>query len=722
MSNVIGDAVIKLRIDESGIQKGLTSAGNKIKSIGGTAIKTWATLTTTVVGATVSSAMTLVGAHLDDAMKRMDTLNNFPKVMESLGYSANEADKSISEMDKHLDGLPTTLDQSVSDIQKLTATMGNLSKGTVNATSLGLGLNDMFLAGGKGTEVASRAMEQYNQMLAIGKVDMQSWRSLVDASPGQMNQLAQSLLGAEANAMDLYNAMKNGTVTFEDLNAEIVKLDKEGGAGFESFYNQAVANTQGLETQIQNIKTSITKVVTDALQGNMEALAGHTEQLTERVLKVAPTLIEGATVAVGALLEVFPQVFREILPEVLGSLKELGKSVVEFIPEIAVLVAEAIPQLIDGLFDLLSEVIESLTPKLPEILEKLVVAFVDIFKTLYSPKNIKIVIKSLVQVAIALAKAIPQIIPPIVEALPEIISGIFQAIAELAVEAFNGLMTAIAQPMANIGQWLIDHVFTPVGAFFQMLFDFVKGVFSTAVEWFNGTIIMPIVGFVMGGIEKIKLVVAGVVDWVNVTIITPIASFFTGLWDTLVNGVSSAIEQIKAVWEGIKNWINAFIVMPIAGFFGKLWSGVKKGAESLGDGIGKVMSTIGGLVKAPINSIIDAINGVIDSINSLTVPDWVPGIGGSHTNFGHIPRLAQGGLVSGATNAIIGEAGAEAVIPLERNTENWTRPLATALAEQFQAQGIGGAGMTIYMTNNINNNLDADEIGQRLITSIRRAS
>ena len=51
-----------------------------------------------------------------------------------------------------------------------------------------------------------------------------------------------------------------------------------------------------------------------------------------------------------------------------------------------------------------------------------------------------------------------------------------------------------------------------------------------------------------------------------------------------------------------------------------------------------------------------------------------------------------------------------------------TKKLAQAIAEQFQAQNLAGAGITVYMTNNINNNLDADEIGQRLMTSIRRAA
>ena len=59
------------------------------------------------------------------------------------------------------------------------------------------------------------------------------------------------------------------------------------------------------------------------------------------------------------------------------------------------------------------------------------------------------------------------------------------------------------------------------------------------------------------------------------------------------------------------------------------------------------MYTIVGFIKAPINAVIGGVNAVISRINSIKVPDWVPGIGGKHTNFGMVPRLATGGYVDG---------------------------------------------------------------------------
>lgn len=129
--------------------------------------------------------------------------------------------------------------------------------------------------------------------------------------------------------------------------------------------------------------------------------------------------------------------------------------------------------------------------------------------------------------------------------------------------------------------------------------------------------------------------------------IDAIAGFFQGLWDGLTSAVDSVVSTISGAFSGMVSWIKNNVIDPVAGFFSGLWEGIKGGVDALGGGIQSGMNAIAGFIKAPINAIIGAINGVIDSINGIKVPDWVPGIGGSHTNFGHIPTLATGGYVNG---------------------------------------------------------------------------
>jgi phage-related protein len=113
--------------------------------------------------------------------------------------------------------------------------------------------------------------------------------------------------------------------------------------------------------------------------------------------------------------------------------------------------------------------------------------------------------------------------------------------------------------------------------------------------------------------------------------------------------------------------------------------------------------------KGMINGIITGINALIKGLNKLKVdiPDWVPGIGGGKLGFNIplIPKLAKGGIVDKATLAMVGEAGKEAVMPLERNTQ-WIDQLAEKLSAK------GGSKTT---NNTINNYFEKMETSRHAL-------
>jgi tape measure domain-containing protein len=212
-----------------------------------------------VFSSLTSKAVDLVTSSVSSAVSRLDTLNNYPRVMQSLGYSAESASSSISTMSERLKGLPTALDDMASVVQGITAVTGDLDK----STQVGLALNDMLVASGANTALASSAMEQFRQILAKGKPEMEDWKSLTSAMPGQMAQLAKSMLGAEATANDLYAALGGGKndqiITLDELMDAIVKLDQEGGEGITSFAEQAKTASGGIDTAMTNMKTAVSR-------------------------------------------------------------------------------------------------------------------------------------------------------------------------------------------------------------------------------------------------------------------------------------------------------------------------------------------------------------------------------------------------------------------------------------------------------------------------------
>lgn len=204
---------------------------------------------------TFAAAGGALSAGLNAGIKRADILHSFPKQMKNLGYSATEARAAIEKMSDKLLGLPTSVDALAGVTMKFAPLTGSLAE----ATDLSLALNNAILAGGKSMDVQTNALEQYSQMLAVGKVDMQAWRSMVTAMPGQMDQLSQSILGVGHNSMDLYEAMKSGEVTFDDFNKALLDLNENGLAGYASFSQQAIDATAGIDTALQNVKTALAR-------------------------------------------------------------------------------------------------------------------------------------------------------------------------------------------------------------------------------------------------------------------------------------------------------------------------------------------------------------------------------------------------------------------------------------------------------------------------------
>lgn len=228
------------------------------------------------VAMATSKAISMVTGSIDSAIKRVDTMRNFPRMMENMGYSAGDAEKSIKKMSDQLKGLPTSLDSMTGMVTQLEPLTGGLDE----ATDLSLALNNALLAGGKSTDLQANAMEQYTQMLAIGKVDMQGWRSMVSAMPGQMDQLSESLLGAGNKSMDLYEALKDGTVTFDDFNSAVLRLNSDGVGAFASFEQQARASTHGIATSQANLQTGITRGLADLIDRFQPQIVGFLGGLT----------------------------------------------------------------------------------------------------------------------------------------------------------------------------------------------------------------------------------------------------------------------------------------------------------------------------------------------------------------------------------------------------------------------------------------------------------
>lgn len=208
--------------------------------------------------------------------------------------------------------------------------------------------------------------------------------------------------------------------------------------------------------------------------------------------------------------------------------------------------------------------------------------------------------------------AVITILGAVVRGLLGMIVGIFTGIGDDICEGFKH---GILEGLKNIGKWLYDHLVDPV-------VRAVKGFF---------------------GIHSPSTVFADIGKNLIQGLINGITSMFSTLWKTFTN----IINYIKGTFKN--GWDSA-------------WNGVKTSFKNIFSGLGE-------LIKTPLNAVINLVNKAISGINkiNISIPDWVPAVGGSKLGFNipKIPTLAVGGVVTGPTQALIGEGRYdEAIIPL----------------------------------------------------------
>lgn len=261
------------------------------------------------------------------------------------------------------------------------------------------------------------------------------------------------------------------------------------------------------------------------------------------------------------------------------------------------------------------------------------------------------------------------------QGLCDFISGICQSIGEF----FSGLWTKLQEIFEPIGQWF--------GEKFQQAWDAIVNIFSGIGEWFSG-------------------VFQGAWDAI-VNIFTPIGSWFGQRWADVTSALANIgawfTDMFQKAWTGLTNifsklgsWFGerwndvtsalSKVASWFGDIFGKAFDAVKNAFSSIGDFFKGVWDTVksifvnagqmvgeavGGAFKSAVNAVLgtieNVVNGFIGMINGvLGVVRNLPGLGwvGSVSTVS-LPRLARGGIVDSPTIAMIGEAGKEAVVPLE---------------------------------------------------------
>lgn len=307
----IDNLKVKITADASGVKKGTTEASKSLSSFANSAdskfggVSTKAVAVGNIIAKAFATAFRAVSSSMGDAMKRVDTLNNFPKVMSNLGIGGASATKSINYLSEKLQGLPTTVDSAASAVQRFTSANSNVEA----STKMFLALNNAILAGGASADTQATALEQLSQAYAKGKPDMMEWRSAMTAMPAQLKQVAMAMGYADASALG--EALRSGKVSMNEFMATISKLNTKGYGGFKSFEEQARNSTGGIQTSITNLKTAIVRGmanIIDAIgQSNIAGFFNAVAKAIGTAANYVAAFVRVVLTAINALRALFGQ-------------------------------------------------------------------------------------------------------------------------------------------------------------------------------------------------------------------------------------------------------------------------------------------------------------------------------------------------------------------------------------------------------------------------------
>jgi tape measure domain-containing protein len=514
------------------------------------------------VYAAVSKGIGMISSSLDTAISRYDTLNNFPKVLQRMGFEADDAQGAINKLSDGIQGLPTTLDSVASTTQRLALMTGDLD-GAVDTT---LALNNAFLASGSSSADAARGLEQYIQMMAVGKVDVAAWTTLQETMPYALNKTAEAFgytgKSGKAATQELYDALKSGKITFDDFNKQIVNLN-EGVGGFAELAQDA---TDGIRTAWTNMGTDVAKGVTsiiesiDSVLANtpLKSIANIINQIGDSLYAFLDGIAQKIPIALGFVTQLF-DVFRDGgLPAVFQLLTETAQGSIDSILGI---ITSNLPTLLENGRQMLLSLIQGIIDTIPQLLP----VVTEIINTLVN----------------TIVSYLPRILEMGTQILLKIVNGITKMLPDI--------VSAATKIIQNLVETLIKNLPKIIQTGVKLLVSLVKGVLDTlpklisaaiklVVEAAN-TVIDNLPKIIKAGVELLLALIEGIWDTLpdllsaGVKIIGELASELLAKAPGMLKDVGKAV--VEGIWEGIKS-LGDWLKEKVSGFFGGIVDWGKK--------------------------------------------------------------------------------------------------------------------------------------------------
>lgn len=524
------------------------------------------------------------------------------------------------------------------------AATGALVNGAVDLANYGDNIDKMSQKVG----LSAEAYQEWDYILKISGTEMQNMTTglktltnkLDDAKNGSED--AQGMFAKLGLSMedlssmsreDLFAAAISGFQQMEDSTERAAlanDLFGKSGQELAPLFNTSIQETAALREQVHQlggvlsddaVKQSAT--FNDNLTALQTGLAGMKNQILQQALPGINDLMVGFTGLItgqeGAA-EAIGSGFENLLKDVGSIVEKIAGIVQELFPELMTVITDNLPMIIETGLDIIMKLATAIIEALPDIVKSIM----DMLPTVLPQ-----IIDAFVGLFLLIVENFGEIIDPIIAALPGIINSLTDALIRNLPKIIAGIVKLVGMIIARLPQILLG------------IWQTITGFFSSIWNNWEKPAGEKVLGFFKGLWDGIKAAFSHVGDWFK--------DVFSKAWQAVKNVFSSG----GRVFEGIKEGI--------AGVFHNVVNAIIRG--------------INAVIAAPFN----AINGIFNRLRGITILkmqpfSWLPGL-----SVPQIPQLAQGGVLERGQMGLLEGTGAEAVVPLERNTQ-WIRAVAAEMA------------------------------------------